>query len=428
MEAEAPQHALQEFFRLRAQVQPELRRAFQDAFNRDIALDYSSMKRWYFKVGPSFGALSDSLDELRAQLSSGELLKEQGDGYQSFTGIVLAVLTFPDRPLLLDEPEAFLHPQQARVLGRWLAERSRTRNAQIVVATHSADFLWGVMSGNTGADVLRLRREGNDTRFVHVPGTTIKQLTLSPLLSSQPVLDSLFHQGVVICEGDPDRALYQAVAHKELAGEGGEDVLFIHTNGKDAADMPVELLRTAGVPVCIIADIDVLNSRDTFAKIVRSLTGKEISAELEQRRSTIGALVESMPEDHFLSALMKAVEEWLKTPQLDARTARRRLLGAAKSVSSKWDGVKKKGVLYFDDAGQELVRRLLLELAGIGLFVVPCGELERWIDGAPKGKGWNRLALELIQNGACPPNLRDFVGDVVRYLSGSGKPMTPEQS
>lgn len=119
-ETETPNHALQEFFHQRLKVQPLLRKAFDEAFGRDIALDWTAMKRWYFKVGEEFGDLSESMDVLNQQLRDGQLLKDQGDGYQSFTGILMAAIIFPDRTLLLDEPEAFLHPKQARVLGRLL--------------------------------------------------------------------------------------------------------------------------------------------------------------------------------------------------------------------------------------------------------------------------------------------------------------------
>ena len=51
-------------------------------------------------------------------------LSEQGDGMRSFASVILHMLA-PDTPsiLLLDEPEAFLHPPQARLLGEFIAKR-----------------------------------------------------------------------------------------------------------------------------------------------------------------------------------------------------------------------------------------------------------------------------------------------------------------
>lgn len=420
LETEGPTHALQEFFRRRLEVQPQLRQAFAEAFGRDIALDWTAMKRWYFKVGGAFGDLSESLDELKQQLRVGQLLKEQGDGYQSFAGILMAALVFPDRPLLLDEPEAFLHPKQARVLGRLLGRLSIGRPAQIIVSTHSSAFMWGVVSENYSANVLRLNRTADTTRYTQVPASTVTALTRTPLLSSQPVLDSLFHQGVVVCEGDPDRAVYQFVAHRTLVGKGGEDLLFIHTNGKGAADTPVQLLKSAGAPVAVIVDIDILNASGPLDKIVKALTGAEIPAELEERRAEIGKWVLQMSEDQFLKKLLDGVNAWITSPHTDARSSRKRLESTLKATTSKWEVVKEAGTSYFTGDQLTAVESLIEDLAKIGVFVVPCGELEQWIDtGVSKGREWNRKALEKLQTEDCPMGLEAFVQRVIDFLPGS---------
>lgn len=417
LETESPKHALQEFFRRRLEVQLQLRKSFTEAFERDIALDWTAMKRWYFKVGSAFGELSESLDGLKQQLLAAKQLKEQGDGYQSFAGIVMAAIIFPDRPLLLDEPEAFLHPKQARVLGRILGQLSIDRPAQIIVSTHSSEFMWGVVSGNDNADILRLNRTGDTTHYTQVPASTVKALIRTPLLSSQPVLDSLFHTGVVVCEGDPDRAVYQFVAHRTLGGSGGEDLLFIHTNGKGAADTPVELLKGAGAPVAVIVDIDILNARSPLDKVVKALTGADISGELEERRAEIGKWVLQMPEDQFLKQLLDGVNAWISSTHTDARSSRKRLEATLKATTSKWDVVKRQGISYFTGDQRIKVESLIEDLAKIGVFVVPCGELEQWIDtGASKGKEWNRKALEKLQNEGCPKELGAFVQRVIDFV------------
>lgn len=48
-------------------------------------------------------------------------IKEGGDGVQAFVGIVSAVRSGDYRLILIDEPEAFLHPPLARKLGQQLA-------------------------------------------------------------------------------------------------------------------------------------------------------------------------------------------------------------------------------------------------------------------------------------------------------------------
>ena len=52
-------------------------------------------------------------------------LKRQGDGMRSFASVVLHLLaTVTPSILMLDEPEAFLHPPQARLLGTSLLRKN----------------------------------------------------------------------------------------------------------------------------------------------------------------------------------------------------------------------------------------------------------------------------------------------------------------
>ena len=421
---ESPRNALQKFYNDRGAAQPSLRSAFREAFGVDIALDWAAMKRWYLRVGTDFGDLPESNNDLNALMAQAEELEEQGDGYKSFAGVVLSILTFPNRLLLLDEPEAFLHPSQARVLGRWLATSVQNRSAQVIIATHSADFLWGVLSANTGSTVIRLNRSASEgTKYKVIPSATTKGLVESPLLSSQPVLDALFHKGVVVCEGDPDRSIYQTVAHKALTTEGGEEVLFIHTNGKDAAKGPVQLLREAGAPVCAILDFDVLNSQQPLDGIVAALTGAGLPSEIEKMRQQIATSVEEMSLSDLLLALIDSAKEWLAREHTDLRTARKSLVHAAKKGLSKWDKVKANGVDYFEGETRAVVEDLLSRLATLGVFVVPCGELENWIDlGMSKGQRWNRAALDRLHTGNCPAPLQAFVTNVLTVLIPSVEP------
>ena len=418
---ETPQHLMQEFYhqQQKLDVQSRLRKAFQEAFDYDIAFDWTAMKQWYFKVGDKFGELCDSKSGLEKKLSDGRLLDEQGDGYQAFTGILMAAIVFPDRPLLLDEPEAFLHPKQARVLGRLLGELSQERSAQIIVSTHSPAFIWGVVSGNKTTNVLRLNRTADNTEYTQVSASILEELTKTPLLSSQPVLESLFHQGVVVCEGDPDRAIYQFVAHQIIADKG-EDLLFIHTNGKYAADVPIELLRSAGIPVAVIVDIDVLNNKSPLDKIVKSLTGKEISMKLEGVRASIGEFISRKSEEELLELLLETVKEWSAEEHNDLRSSIKSLESTLKVVRSNWAPVKKEGICFFKDQQFIVVKSLMDSLAELGVFVVPCGELEQWFNlGSKKGKEWNRKALDELQKGNCPSGLKMFVERVTQFLSDS---------
>ncbi|WP_296246381.1 AAA family ATPase [uncultured Stenotrophomonas sp.] len=413
--SEAPGNALQSLFAADSAVITELRKAFKTAFGMDIGLDWGAMTRLYLRVAKDFGDIPDSREALDALMADAEELQKQGDGFRSFTGIALAMLAYPKRVILLDEPEAFLHPAQARVLGRWVAKQAALRPAQVVVATHSADFLAGLVGSGEAAKILRLNRGGLTTKFHEVPPAVTSSLIQSPLLSSQPVLDSMFHRGVVICEGDPDRAVYQTVAHR-TSEQMGEDFLFIHSNGKDAAHSPAELLRQSGTPVCVITDFDVLNSEAVLERIVEGLTGHGLDEGTRTLRQQVAAAVEAKSEQQSYEELRASVIEWLEQSG-DLRHARRSLVAAARAGSNKWDKAKKVGLAALPETEQARGHALLALLAGHGLFVVPRGSLESWLPlGVKKGSEWNRRALEQLYEGQCASDLRTFVATALSSL------------
>jgi hypothetical protein len=413
---ETPANAMQAFFVGGEKPLAELRKAFGDGFGVDIALDWSAMKRWYLMIGASFGMIPNDRLKLAKLMEAARPLDRQGDGYRSFAGVVLAILTFPNRLLLFDEPDAFLHPAQARALGRWLAAHAKTISAQLILATHSADFLWGVISTNPDATVIRLNRNENVTSYDLVPAATTKSLVESPLLSSQPILDSLFQKGVAVCEGDPDRAVYQTVAHRDLKSLGGEDVLFVHSNGKEALKNPVEMLRNAKTPVCAVVDLDILNSEQVLRELLNLFGATSQTSEILQLRSKIAEVVEAAPDADVIAKLQSSVDEWRRKSYTELREARKRL-GEIADRASRWRTVKESGVDYFTGSDRTNVNDFINRCAAVGLFVVPRGELEGWINvGVSKGKVWNRKALEELHNGNCPDDLKKFVENIVKFL------------
>ena len=66
----------------------------------------------------------DRQDEYYNIVSKLPKLQEQGDGMRSFASILLHTFTSDYSITLIDEPEAFLHPPQARVLGKMLAKNN----------------------------------------------------------------------------------------------------------------------------------------------------------------------------------------------------------------------------------------------------------------------------------------------------------------
>ncbi|OWY59874.1 hypothetical protein B7486_72230, partial [cyanobacterium TDX16] len=185
--------------------------------------------------------------------------------------------------LLVDEPEAFLHPPQARRMGRLLA-RHRT-SGQLFIATHSLDILLGLVSESDGdLSILRVQRPQAHTQVEVLDRRDVKRLWSDPLLQFSRALDGLFHDVTVVCESDSDALFYEQVA-EWLAREGRDvaaaqlDVHYTFASGKQRMATIAEALVGVGVPTVVCADFDVLRERDVWGRLVTSL-GHEISPEM----------------------------------------------------------------------------------------------------------------------------------------------------
>lgn len=64
-------------------------------------------------------------------------LQRQGDGLRSFAGTIMSLLVHPTSAILLDEPEAFLHPPQARRLAEVISNEV-PGGCQVVIATRTS--------------------------------------------------------------------------------------------------------------------------------------------------------------------------------------------------------------------------------------------------------------------------------------------------
>lgn len=265
-----------------------LQKAFTDAFKMEIKLDWSTFVKLSLLIAKKLPTIPDDPQKAFPITKDIKKIDTEGDGFRSFIGIILSILLSKDRIILLDEPEAFLHPAQARFLGKWIADNSDKLNGQLIIATHSSNFLNGILSSEKPVDVYRLNREDDKTLYNLIPPTATKKLTTSSLLSSQRVLEAIFHKGVVVCEADADRAIYQGVSVVEF---NNQEILFIHSHNKQTLKDVAQLLVDAKIPVSVIADIDLFNDESDYKKLIETLTGNTVSTSLLEERTKIALAV-----------------------------------------------------------------------------------------------------------------------------------------
>ncbi len=227
----------------------KLRAAFKEAFNLDLAFDYTRDVNYGFRVGNTDKVRPEHPKDFGQYLYQNNYreLDTEGDGYRSFVSAVLGLLTTAPKVLLLDEPEAFLHQEQAETLGRLVARLSKETGQQVFVATHSASFLWGLLKEEPETSVLRVSRRNQSSNILHINQAKIEEIFSNPLFASQRVLDALFNDAVMVCEGDSDRVVFDYALTKHFDRKG---VMVIHGHNKQNALKITKFVRELGSTVC----------------------------------------------------------------------------------------------------------------------------------------------------------------------------------
>ncbi|MFK4789928.1 AAA family ATPase [Microbacterium sp. ZW T5_56] len=335
-------------------------------------------------------AFRDEMAALRA-------LDEQGDGMQSFIGQMLPLLTSSYKVVLLDEPEAFLHPPQARALGRELGRISGESGTQVILATHDRNLLVGLLESAAPVSVVRIMRDGTTNSIKQLDADHLTEVWGDPVLKYSGVLDGLFHDISVIAEAEGDCAFYQAsIDHVMRDRLPMVDVHMVPTSGKAAIAKACHALSSASVRVVATADIDMLADRQMLEGLVRAVGG-EWTDEMNRLWSSATSIAREQQEPITVGAALQAVADAMKDySSAPLTTARRKEIDAHLRVSrSFWKEAKSYGIARFmGQAGMD-VRKLLDLLDTQGVVIVRSGELESLAPdvAVAKGPGWLAAAM-----------------------------------
>jgi ABC-type cobalamin/Fe3+-siderophores transport system ATPase subunit len=315
--------------------------------------------------------------EYMEMLRSTPLVHDQGDGFRSFVGIMMSIITAQFPVMLIDEPEAFLHPPAARALGRELARRA-TDGVQVIVATHSLDFLLGALQNDTTLTVVRIDRQDSLNTPAMLDATALKEIWNDPLLRYSRILDGLFYTGVVLCEGDMDCRFYGAVLESHT-GHDVSDVHFTHCGGKDRFVAAVRALRPLRVPLAVIADIDILNDSTKFVGLIEALGGERSVVARDLR--IIDAAMSQANKRPRRDDVARRVDETINADRSEhLSSSELATLRAAVRHESPWDALKGAGRSAMPSGQPTTAFEAVTRYAeSVGLFIVPVGECEGWI-------------------------------------------------
>lgn len=363
---------------------------FRQAFGVDLVVNEKDLTTIPLHVGNAPDADAYKMkdkDEYYKIIANLPKLQEQGDGMRSFASILLNAFTSEYPIMLIDEPEAFLHPPQARILGKMLA-KNNPNYRQLFISTHSEDFLQGLLDAdNENVTVIRINRIDKINKMSILSNDRIRHLWRSPIFRYSNILSGLFHSKVVICESDYDCLFYQAMINAiyEQKKDIAPDILFTHCGGKSRMKDIVYALKAVNVPVIAITDFDLMEKRDDYISLMDAFGIKwktKIRAEL------------SMLENNINTKKSKGIKVW--------------------------DELKKKGEEGLSEDEKVAYMKIKKACKASGLFVVPVGEMEcfdKTICPGKKGREWVYALLDKYNMAKEPKleNARAFVKEIVKY-------------
>ena len=415
-------HVLQTNDELAKKVSNEVRAAF----GFDLVIDWTAGAQVGFRVGtePARTVASDRVSQEYAEnLRLLPQLDQEGDGVRSFVGSVLAAYCGSHPVLLIDEPEAFLHPPQARRLGSALA-KSVGGGRQVIVATHSSDVVQGAVDGSSSVAVLRLTRNAGLNRASLLPSADLNALWSKPQMRSAAAVDGLFSNGVVICEADSDARFYETLVQRfDTSGkvDRAPDLYFVAAGGKGGIATLASAYHRMGTPTAVIADLDLLRNEKELEAVLASVGG-DIGSEVGPYRSLLSelrALPPTLKVDDFVAAVRRELSKIKAAGSLSS--ASKRELNNLVENAADWSSGKRNGITTIRGGARSQAESLLERWRQLGLFLVPLGELESWWQAGPASKSdWIAAAIPEASIPGTMPAATEFIARLLAFFGISG--------
>ena len=347
-------------FKYNEELLNELANKVKRLFNKDIYLDSRTLgDRLVFRVGEDFEYIRSKIITNEAEawkLFSEKMLDDQGDGLKSFVSTFLSLKYCKNDVLLLDEPEAFLHPPLARQLGEMIGEE-QSGNKTIFIATHSVEVLKGILSKSTDVNVIRITQPKpyeNEIRILNQE--VLNTILQNPLLRVSRVLEGIFCERVVITEAEADELVYQELIEKIFPESG---LFFAHGQNKQTLTTIAKLYHEIGVDCEIITDFDVLRVPSEFYQFLSLMPLEERERQLLQ---------------NYAVKLREVVSNAVDTTGLSEDDIKRVQKGNRDEVYHK------QGIRYFDETYKTHIRRTIERLSSLRFHILETGELETLLE------------------------------------------------
>lgn len=300
-------------------------------------------------------------------------LENKGSGLQSLIMIELFKFyckTFNQSSLLiLEEPELFLHPHAKRMLSDILNDFIANRKNQIIITTHSEEFIRNIDIENI--NVIRKTAEGTKKSRIYKQnygdGKELQKLKIELQYKNA---EMFFAEKVILVEGEEQILIPEIV--KKIYGKNvlnNNDISIIKVGGKTYFDIYRKVLNDLNIKNYIIADYDILNKGlDSLLDDIEKQKIVKIREKISEKIKSNKKLKKEM-ESRDWKSLVKILDKISLEQQYDS------------SLNDLWSAFKSR--MYTKDRLQDLDKELQEEILNfiVGLytkniFIMQKGELE----------------------------------------------------
>lgn len=425
---------------LKKESENHIRNHLKNIFNLDFRLDYTELSNILIRIEKDLSRFNEDLRDHVDEIKSVKKLDDQGDGIKSFLATLCILILNDDKNVfLLDEPEAFLHPPHIIKLGEIIAKISKENsNKQIFISTHSPNLLKGLMNEGLDLDVLRINRVNDELEINILKKDKLLEIIKDPLLSSSRVLEGLFYRACVITEADADSIFYHRVSRKI---NDSDEIHYTHAHNKQTVSKVMQYYKELELKSVCITDFDIIRDIHDFKKIIENIgLEQEERDKLMEIRSEVVKFIEDANHWNILKEEIKILEKYLAELKKDFNNLTEKKQEESKELlikldktlknsrenTSVWKPYKKLGKKNFPKNILEKYNELEKKCKEKGLFIVPVGELESWLNGVESTsnkKRWIEKALNYVSNMSrdSEKELFDFISEIHSYLNNTNK-------
>lgn len=305
-------------------------------------------------------------------------IERQSHGTRAAMALLLSLTDKTRKILFIDEPEAHIYPAARKYIANVIT-RSKS-DKQFFIVTHDVESLETLLTSRKDMTLIKL---SHDHRAKVVNFDSSARLMTAAELKNSKAVRAGFYDAVIFVEGNNDRYVYDYIISRKKMMPNTIEYGLIDCDGGDRIASSVKFAKEIGTAMAIIVDFDLIT--DPMKKV-----GDVKEIKLNIILKTLGA------DESLLD---------------NVRAVRLMLVGRPHN---------KKGLACAALSSEEKIKvsNLLEELARLGVFVVPQGELFDWF--SPAGKVADitpeNLRNKYANNSSKYDDLTQFLQRVCSYV------------